>query len=190
VINNRGYATLSTSAMDIVSVLAVTGGVIQFVDFCTNFLSKVVSKRGEVYKAMQEGSVEDGFAAVDEILGRDAKIISTMNAKMQSPLRLSGSSAGANRAEKALVELCERCSAIAAEITNDLDGLKAKSFQIKDQKNWKLGMDNRTSSFLSTFKAVWTEDNLNNTTRRLSVVKNAIEVNILVSIRLEPILFS
>jgi hypothetical protein len=190
VINSLGHAVLSTSAMDTVSVLAVTGQVTQFVNFCTKFLSKVVSKRGEVYKAMQEGSVEDGFAAVDEILGRDAKMISTMAAKMQSPLRLNGSSVGANGAEKALIELCDRCSTIAAEIINDLDGLKTKSSQIKSQKNWKLGVDNRTSNFLSTFKAIWTEENLNSTTQRLSMVKNAIELNILVSIRLEPILFS
>jgi hypothetical protein len=190
VINSRGHAVLSASAMDIVSVLAVTGEVIQFVDFCTKFLSKVVSKRGEVYKAMQEGSVEDGFAAVDEILGRNEKMISTMTAKMQSPLRLNGSSVDAKGVEKALIELCDRCSTIAAEIINDMDGLKTKSFQIKNQKNWKLGVDNRTGSFLSAFKAVWSEDNLNNTTQRLSMVKNVIEVNILVSIRLEPIRFS
>jgi len=176
--------------MDIVSGLAVAGAVIQFVDFGTKFVSTVVSKRGEIYKAMmQESSAEAGFAAVDEILGRDAKMISTITAKMQRPLRSNGSSVAANGDEKALIELCEGCNKIAAEIINDLDGLKTKSFQIKNQKNWKLGMDNRTSSFLSIFKAVWTEDKLNNTAQRLSLVKKAIEVNFLVSIRLEPILF-
>jgi hypothetical protein len=176
--------------MDIVSGLAVAGAVIQFVDFGTKFVSNVVSKRGEVFKAMQEGSVEDGFAAVDEVLGRDAKVISTITAKMQRPLRSNGSSVTANGDEKALIGLREGCSTIAAEIINDLDGLKTKSFQIKNQKNWKLGLDNRTSSFLSTFKAIWTEDKLNNISQRLLVVKKDIEVNILVSIRLEPTLFS
>jgi hypothetical protein len=190
VVNGRGHAVLSVSAMDIVSGLAVAGAVIQFVDFGTKFVSKVVSKRGEIYKAVQEGSVEDGFAAVDEILGRDAEMISTITAKIQRPLRSNGSSVTGNGDEKALIELCEGCSTIAAEIINDLNGLKNKSFQIKNQKNWKSGMDNRTSSFLSTFKAVWTEDKLNNTSQRLLMVKKAVEVNILVSIRLEPILFS
>jgi hypothetical protein len=190
VVNGRGHAILSLSAMDIVSGLAVAGAVIQFVDFGTKFVSNVVSKRGEVFKAMQEGSVEDGFAAVDEVLGRDAKVISTITAKMQRPLRSNGSSVTANGDEKALIGLREGCSTIAAEIINDLDGLKTKSFQIKNQKNWKLGLDNRTSSFLSTFKAIWTEDKLNNISQRLLVVKKDIEVNILVSIRLEPTLFS
>jgi hypothetical protein len=190
VVNGRGYAVLSVSEMDIVSGLAVAGAVIQFVDFGTKFVSNVGSKRGDIYKAMQEGSVEDGFAAVDEILGRDAEMISTITAKMQRPLRSNGSSVAANGDEKALIELCDGCSTIAAEIINDLNGLKTKSFQIKNQKNWKLGMDNRTNSFLSTFKAVWTKDKLNNTSQRLSMVKKTIEVDILVSIRLEPILFS
>jgi hypothetical protein len=185
-----GHAVPSVSAMDIVTGLAVAGAVIQFVDFGTKFVLNVVSKRGQVYKAMQEGSVEDGFAAVDEILERDAKMISTITAKIQRPLRSNGSSVAASADEKALIELCKECSTIAAEVVNDLDGLKTKSFQIKNQKNWKLGMDNRTSSFLSTFKAVWTEEKLNNTSQRLSLVKKAIEVNILVSIRLVPILFS
>jgi hypothetical protein len=190
VVNGRGHTVLSVSAMDIVSGLAVAGAVIQFVDFGMKFVSNVSSKRGEIYKAMQEGSVEDGFAAVDEILGRDAEMISTIIAKTQRPLRSNGSSVAANGNEKALIELCDGCSTIAAEIINDLNGLKTKSFQIKNQKNWKLGMDNRTNSFLSTFKAVWTEGKLNNTSQRLSMVKKAIEVDILVSIRLEPILFS
>lgn len=176
--------------MDTMRVLAVVGAVIQFVDFGTDFLSKVVSRKGEIYKAVQEGSVEEGFAGVDVILGRDLKMISTITAKMQKPLRPDGSSVDASGDEKALIELCEGCNTIAAEIVNRLDGLKTKSVQIKNQKNWKLGVDNRTNSFLSAFKAAWTEDQLNEMSQRFLMLKNAVETNILVSIRLEPILFS
>jgi hypothetical protein len=178
-----GQTVLTLSAMDIVTGLAVAGAIIEFVDFGTKLVTKVVSKRGEIYKAIQEGSVEDGFGAVSEILERDLKMISAVVGKMQRPLRPNGSPVAANGDEKALVELCEGSGTIAAEIIKDLDGLKTKSVQIKNQKNWKLGMDNRTNSFLSTFRAVWTEDKLNNISQRLLTVKNTVEVNILVSIR-------
>lgn len=174
--------------MDVISGLAVAGAVIQFVDFGTQLVSKVVSRRGEIYKAIQESSVEDGFAAVGEILGRDAEMIHTITAELQRPLRSNGSSIAASAEEKALVDLSERCIAIAAEICNCLDTLKSKSLQIKNQKNWRLGMDNRSSNFLSTFKAVWTEEKLNSTSQRLSSIKTTVEVNVLVPIRLEPII--
>jgi hypothetical protein len=191
VVNSQGLAIFSANAMDILSGLAVAGAIIQLVDFGTKFLSQVVSKRGEIYETVQEDSAEVGFAAVDGILERDAKIISTITAKMRRPLRPNGSSVSANADEKALIELCERCSAIVTEILNSIDVLKTKSSQIKNQKNGgKLGMDNRTSSFLSMFKSVWTEDDLKNENHRISMVRKAVEVDILISIRLDPILLS
>jgi hypothetical protein len=176
--------------MDTMSVLALAGAVIQFIDFGTNFLSKVVSGKGEIYKAMREGSIEDGFSMVDTVVGRDMKMISTITAKIQRPRHLNGSSIATSGDEKALIELCEECDTIADEFINRLEGLKTKSSQIKNQKNWKIGMDNRTNNFLSVFKAIWTKDKLNDTSKRFSMMKRALEVNILVSIGLEPILFS
>jgi hypothetical protein len=183
-----GYTIFAVSAMDTIGVLALAGAVIQFVDLGTKFLSKVVSGKGEIYKAMKEGSVENGFADANRILGRSVNMISTITAQIQKLLRPNGSSVAANGDERALIELCKGCNTIATEIISRLDELKTKGFQIKNQKIRKLGLDNRTGSFLSALKALWTGDELSNMSQRFLIVKMTLEVNILVSIRLEPIL--
>jgi hypothetical protein len=172
--------------MDPLSALAVAGAVIQFVDFGTKFASKVVSKAGEIYNAMQNDHVEDTFATLDKIIERDAKAISILTAKLQRPLRPNGSSAAPHADEKALIELCDGCNSIAAGILGHMDGLTTKIREInRDEATWydKLGVDQRIHSFRLAFKAVWTEDRLHNMIQRFSVAKESLVLNVLVSIR-------
>jgi hypothetical protein len=61
-----------------------------------------------------------------------------------------------------------------------------KASQAKGKKNWKdwrEGIDKKTKAFLKGFKAVWTEDELNNMSERLSMLKKRLELHCLVSIR-------
>lgn len=170
--------------MDPLSGLAVAGAIIQLVDFGKKFLSETVSKKGEIFRATQDGSIDDGFASIDRILGRDTETISVVTVKMQRPLRPNGSSATVTEDEKALIELREECKRISTEIIDRLNGLKNKSQHFKTQKVSKSIIDQRMNSFLQAFKSVWTEDKLSIMLQRYSAVKKSLGFSILVSIRL------
>lgn len=171
--------------MDPVTALGVAGAVIQFVDFGTKWVSKVVSKSGEIYNAMQEGYAEDRFASIDKILERDANEISIITARIQRPLRLNASTVTESKEEKDLAKLCQECTGIAEEIIDHLNGLKITAHQIKndEKKKWGSGVGQRIKSLGKAIKAVWTEDKLSNMSERFAMVKRSLEMNVLVSIR-------
>lgn len=149
--------------MDPLTALGVAGNVIQFLDFG----SKLVSKTVEIYKSPQGSSVEyKDLAAVSE----DLEGLCT---KLKPPEPLGSTTFAPSRAEAALKDICERCTRVAEELIATLNQLKVKATE--RHRTWK--------SLRSAFKSVWNKDDIETLEKRLSGLREELNLRVLDGVR-------
>jgi hypothetical protein len=161
--------------LDPMSALAVAGAVVQFVDFGTKFVGKVASKSYEIYSAFDENEdysrhpdwLEEKFKTVDRLLETDSRRILMLTEKLRVPLQ----SVQLSPEDQALQDLCDGCNSLANEIGQHLHGLKLE------------GRKRKIDIFRKAVKATWTEGHLNSLVKRFSMLKEMLELHVLVDIR-------
>ena len=144
--------------MDPLTALSVAGTIIQFIDFG----SKILNTTHQVYKSAT------GASLVNEELEVVAGDLTKLITKLRRPL---GSTSSVRSKGTSLEELCNACSAVAAELIKRLDGLKAKG----RSKPWE--------SFRAALRAAWTENELEALKTRLASFQAALEMHVIVDLR-------
>jgi len=148
--------------MESIAALSLASNVIQVVDFS----ARLVSKGYKVYKSV-DGSLAENIDA--EIIAKD---LNDLNGK----LRLSyekNTEKGVPLADddQALINLCEKCTVLADELLQSLEGVKV----FGRHRKWK--------SARQALKSVINKDDLAQFSRRLDSYRNEMIIHITVSLR-------
>lgn len=151
-------------ALEAVAALSLAGTIIQFVDFS----SKIFSKSRELYESSSRA------LTVNEEIEKAVEELNTLTVKLEQPLNQSGSSPSSRRPveDPALNELCGTCRKIAKELQTRLNALKGQ------------GKHQRWDSFRQAIKGAWAEKDIDALMKRLSILREALEMHILVNIKL------
>ena len=146
--------------LDPKSALSLAANIVQFVDFT----SKVVSKGLRIYLSA------DGALAKN----LELEVITNDLSRLAKRLRHDGvSPAGLSDEERSLQTMSEDCSKIAGELLKRLEKLKVKS-DVK-QRGWK--------SLRQALKSVWSKEELDELSERLSIFRDQLQFHILVSMK-------
>lgn len=147
--------------MDPLTVLSVAGNIVQFIQFGC----QIVSKGQQIYRSTTGSLTEN----VDiETVANDFRALSTQ--LKQSSNSFYGSSVTAD--EKALHEMCDKCTDISNNLIAHLEQLKVKG---DHHRKWK--------SFRQALKSVWNEKELDRIAERLLMFRQELETRILVSLK-------
>lgn len=147
--------------MDPITAIGIAGSIVQFVDFGL----KVVSKGNHIYRS------GDGTLSEDhdlEVLTRDLVLF---NARMQCALQPAEPVAGLSQTDQALKDLSATSKELAEKLLERLNMVKAQ------------GRFRRWKSFRQALKSVWSKTQIDEMARRLSLVKEQLQLRILVSLR-------
>jgi len=142
------------------SALALAANVVQFIDFS----SKVVSKGCRIYLSV-DGTLPKNLEleVVTNDLSRLAKGLKTHGLDNVS---ISGE-------ENLLQTISDECSTIADELLTRLEKLKVKSDT--KQRGWK--------SLRQALKSIWSKEDLDELSGRLSLFRDQLQFHILVSMK-------
>ena len=141
--------------MDPLTALSVAGTIVQFVDFGT----KILSRTHELYKS------PDSTITVNQDLDLVATDIFQLSQKLCVPARAE------TEDEPMLRKLCVASSDIATELTTRLNGLRVQG---KHQK-WR--------SFQQAINSVWSERDVKELTRRMSTIRDSVQIHVVVGLR-------
>jgi len=148
--------------LDPMSALSIAASVIQFVDFS----SKLVSKGYHIYHST-DGTLAKNLeleVITDELL----QLVMRLGCHGNSPNTTSLSPE-----EEALRVMAEKCNGIATELLNRLAKLKVK--KNANFRGWK--------SFRQALKSVWSKDELDELSERLSGFRDQMQFQILFSMK-------
>jgi len=148
-------------ALDPLTALSLAGTIVQFVDFG----SKLVSRSKELY-----GSA-NGSLSVNEELDLVTQTLLKLVAKLQRPHESDVLAESGADDYQSLVELCSSCAQVAGEIITKLENLKMT------------GKPRRLRSLQQAVKSCWTERDLDALFKRLSMLRQALETQIIVRLR-------
>ena len=148
--------------MDPIAAVSLVATICQLIDFS----GKVVSDTIEISNSAGNS------LAVDNELSQAASQISDLSEKLQPGL-INDETAPTcyTRDEQALVDICKSCNDVAMELTRKLDKLRSN----EDGNKW--------DSFKKAIRHVWSEKELEDLSRRLSMLRGALELNVLVNLR-------
>jgi hypothetical protein len=149
--------------MNPLDALSLAGTIVQFVDFS----SKVLSRSRELYRS------SESTLSVNQNLDLVATDLLQLSQKLTEKILDGPDSADVSETdeEQTLRKLCKTCSDIALELKSRLNGLRAES---RHQK-WK--------SFQEAIKSVWSESDIRELMGRLSIVRDSVQLHVVVELR-------
>lgn len=148
--------------MDPIAAVSLVATICQLIDFS----SKVISNTHEIFNSASSS------LAVDSELSQVASHIFDLSEKLRPGLDNGEISPTCyTRDEQALVDICKSCNDVAVELFRKLEKLRADG----DASKW--------SSFRKTIRHAWSDRELEDLSRRLSTLRGALELNVLVSLR-------
>jgi hypothetical protein len=145
--------------MDPIAAVSLVATICQLIDFS----SKVISNAHEIYS-----SASNSLAVNNEL-----SLVATHIFDLSEKLRTSGEIAPTchTRDEQALVDICNSCNNVAMELFQKLGKLRDD----EDASKW--------SSFRKAIRHAWSDRELEDLSRRLSALRGALELNVLVNLR-------
>jgi hypothetical protein len=148
--------------MDPIAAVSLVATICQLIDFS----SKVISNTHEIYNSSCNS------LAVNNELSQVASQIFDLSEKLR-PDHTSGEIAQTchTRDEQALVDICNSCNDVAMELFQKLG-------KLRDDEN-----ASRWSSFRKAIRHAWSDRELEDLSRRLSALRGALELNVLVNLR-------
>jgi hypothetical protein len=152
--------------MDPITAFSIAGTVVQFVDFSC----KILTTTKELYKS-SSGTVSlfQNFELVATDLCQLSQRLSNFKHKMTSGGE--GCSSQSVEADNTLYRLCAESSAISSELLTRFNKLRVQ------------GNSTKFKSFSKAVKSVFSESDIQETMRRLSEVRAAIQMHLLVDLR-------
>ncbi|KAK2762644.1 hypothetical protein FQN54_000817 [Arachnomyces sp. PD_36] len=155
--------------MDPITAFSIAGTVVQFVDFSC----RVLTTTKELYKSSSGNvSLFQNF----ELVATDLYQLSQRLSNLNHGRNLSGGesiSPKSVEADNTLYQLCAESSAIALELLTRFNKLRAQ------------GSGTKFKSFAKAMKSVFSESDIQEMMRRLSEVRGAIQMHLLVDLRAE-----
>ena len=148
--------------LDPLTALSVAGNIVQFIDFST----KLIAKGHELYNSVDGATV--GNAEL-EVIARD---LQDLNGRLQSPRPSEKVKAVLPDSDLALQTLSEKCSGVAAELTDALNKLKVQGTA---NRRWK--------SVRQALKGLMRKEELEAMVKRLQLLRDELNLHILVSMR-------
>ncbi|KAF5870522.1 putative small s protein [Botrytis fragariae] len=152
--------------MNPLDALSLAGTIIQFVDFS----SKVLAGTNELYKSGAEA------LAVHQQLGLVADDLTKMSKRLSdSYWGLSGTGTGviSTPSDDAFMFICRDASELSIELNNKLNNLKVTV--IGKRRKWE--------TIMQALKSVWTEKELTALTNRLTLLRDSIQMHVVVDLR-------
>ncbi|KAF7941879.1 uncharacterized protein EAE97_006716 [Botrytis byssoidea] len=150
--------------MNPLDVLSLAGTIIQFVDFS----SKVLAGTNELYKSGAEA------LAVHQQLGLVVDDLAKMSKRLSdSYWGLSGTGVISTLSDDAFMFICRDASELSIELNNKLSSLKVTAS----------GKRRKWETVKQALKSVWTEKDLTALTNRLTLLRDSIQMHIVVDLR-------
>jgi hypothetical protein len=148
--------------MDPIAAVSLVAAVCQLIDFG----GKITSKTYEIYTSPSNS------LAVNNELTQVASHILDLSEKLSPGLPSEATvSTCYTRDEQALIDICKSCNDVAMELVERLDKLRVND----DGSIW--------SSFRKAIRHAWSEKELEDLSRRLSALRGALELNVLINLR-------
>lgn len=144
--------------MEALVVIGLVGNIVQFVDFS----GKLISKSTELYRS-SEGALTENI---------DIETVTNHLVLLNSKLKSTANNTG----DSTLEGLCESCGAAAEELLAALDKVKVKGKQDK----WK--------SIRKALRSVWSKEEIADLERRLTRLKEELNLHVVVGLRYVGIL--
>jgi hypothetical protein len=153
--------------LDPLSALSIAATVIQFVDFA----SKIVSKGKHIYKSTDGVIRENGETETVTLRLRD---MANDVLQQSKPLEyLDGLDVEELSQDHRLQNICRECSRVSEELLLHLGSLKVPKGT--EHRKWK--------SFRQALKSVWSKQELDAVAKRLDILRNELDTQILVLLR-------
>ncbi|KAF7891234.1 uncharacterized protein EAF02_001559 [Botrytis sinoallii] len=150
--------------MNPLDALSLAGTIIRFVDFS----SKVLAGTNELYKSGAEA------LAVHQQLGLVVDDLAKMSKRLSdSYWGLSGMGVVSTPSDDAFMFICRDASELSIELSNKLNSLKLTA--IGKRRKWE--------TVKQALKSVWTEKDLTALTNRLALLRDSIQMHIVVDLR-------
>ncbi|KAF7925040.1 uncharacterized protein EAE98_007128 [Botrytis deweyae] len=150
--------------MNPLDALSLAGTIIQFVDFS----SKVLAGTNELYKSGAEA------LAVHQQLGLVVDDLTKMSKRLSdSYWGLSGMGVVSTPSDDAFMFICRDASELSIELSNKLNSLKLTA----------TGKRRKWETVKQALKSVWTEKDLTALTNRLALLRDSIQMHIVVDLR-------
>lgn len=158
--------------MDPLTALSLAGNILQFVEFG----ARLISDCRELYKS------KTGTLTANEELELVTLDLRALVRKLRNSFPSIGSDSLSHLAEdhsekqKPFKTICDKAAKVAEELVARLERLKLKG---SEKRKWK--------SFEQALKGAWSNVEVMSLNKRLSTLKEALETQVLFSIRLEAI---
>ncbi|TGO26218.1 hypothetical protein BPAE_0064g00340 [Botrytis paeoniae] len=150
--------------MNPLDALSLAGTIIQFVDFS----SKVLAGTNELYKSGAEA------LAIHQQLGLVADDLTKMSQRLSdSYWGLSGMGVISTPSDDAFMFICRDASELSIELNSKLNKLKVTA--VGKRRKWE--------TVMQALKSVWTEKELTALTNRLTLLRDSIQIHIVVDLR-------
>ncbi|CZR54072.1 uncharacterized protein PAC_03955 [Phialocephala subalpina] len=163
--------------LDPVSTLSVVGTVIQLIDFGTKVATETLSL------ARHDGGSSSVPTELTTVTTELQKICTKLGQTMQ-PGVLS------TTREASLAKLCDAANVLANELLTKLQGLKAEGEDEEENEEskkktgkFKKGKVRKWKSFQQAVKTVWNKEAIMSLSRRLSALREMMEMHVLVAVR-------
>lgn len=147
--------------MDPLSALSIAAAVVQFLDFGL----RVISKGNQIYRS--------GDGSTDE--NRDLEVVTNDLLVLQTRLDQTGQRADQDRRPTEDEVILRRLSTTANELAKEL---LTRLNMVKAQGRFR-----RWKSFRQAIKSVSSQKEINSLARRLSIIKEELQIQILVTLR-------
>lgn len=139
--------------------LAAAGNITQFVEYALQIVCK-----GRKIRA-------DGALVEHEDIAFVSEYLSKLSTKLEESILAASGSQPLDDEEKHLIDLCRRCSGVAGEMLQVMRKLMGDR---------KVGM---LKSLRQAFKAVWSQEKVEELTKRLQLLRNELNIQVLVALR-------
>jgi hypothetical protein len=139
--------------MEAFAIIGLVGNIVQFVDFS----GRLISKSTELYRS------GEGALAENVDTETAANHLVRLNSKLTNAATATGDST--------LENLCKSCNTAAEKLLAALDKVKVKG----EQRKWK--------SVRKAFKSVWSKEEIGELERRLSKLREELNLHLVVDLR-------
>lgn len=153
------------------TALALAGNIIQFVDFGT----KIIATARRSYKS-PDGMLPENLEVVQVTTELERLTIIIC-----APLLIGPSTEEASEEQSAFQQISQMCNEVSREIKNQIAKLTSDKPQLNSGEREKL--HHKFRSFRIAIRGAWTEAERSALLKRLDIIRNTLELQILVRLR-------
>lgn len=158
----HSFSQTSDDMLDPLTVLSVTGAIVQFIDFS----SKLLTKSHEIYESASGASIDNTQL---ECIAKD---LEGLTARLKTSPSKQSLGTPISKSDPTLLKLVDQCASVAAELLKALSELKVRRTT-----------NTRWESFRKALKSVWKKEEVDNINTRLRNIREELHLHVLVTLR-------